>query len=264
METKKRITIFIHGTYHAHLLIPSFFKRMYQFVYHPVGLFHSSVMLQNYVFARTLTSLTSLNPKEFPAEHAFLYVWNGKLCPLHRHAAAHDLHLELKKLKQSYPEWELTLITHSHGANVALNLAHHATPEDYVVDRLIVLASPVQHVTRDLIDSSLFTQIIALYSARDILQIIDPQGAMHLFTRFTSLLTKKPIVAVPFFSERIFTSKKVVHILITSNGWGLLHLEFILPPFLQRMTDLIKLADSLPQGTHTTFDIVKNKNKILY
>jgi len=56
---------------------------------------------------------------------------------------------------------KVTLISHSHGGNVALNLAAIAEKESPLsIERLILLACPVQQETAALVDAPMFKKFM--------------------------------------------------------------------------------------------------------
>jgi uncharacterized membrane protein YcfT len=58
----------------------------------------------------------------------------------------------------------ITVITHSHGGNVALNLAQFSDTRDYDIETLILLAVPVQRLTQHFVDEVVFKNIFSTFS----------------------------------------------------------------------------------------------------
>ena len=118
-----------------------------------------------------------------------------------------------------------TLIAHSHGCNVALYLAELAKSgefKDLVIDRLILLACPVQLATAHLVGSPIFKRVFSFYSTADLGQIIDPQG-LYNETKKISKDSKKP----PLFSQRLFDdSPNLVQARILMNRQSPGHMSF--------------------------------------
>lgn len=140
-----------------------------------------------------LYQLTPLDPlytvaqrtTQEPALHVmYSFLWSGKLSFKDRLRAAAVLYSQLEKAIAHYYETfkvypKLRLITHSHGGNVALNLARiHAIHKGTLtkIDELILLACPVQRETSSYLADPLFETIYALYSKIDFIQVLDPQG----------------------------------------------------------------------------------------
>jgi hypothetical protein len=244
METKPRVTVFVHGTYHLGCIVPSFLGPLSRFAVHKEGLFHTSAMNQEFCYAQFLSTLTHENPIQFPYEHAYLFVWDGRLKIQARKDAAVALHTALLALKKQYPEWELTVIAHSHGGNVALHLAELSNGSLYTIDRLILIATPVQNATKDLIKRPLFKEIIALYSRTDLFQIGDPQGLQYFFSTLFSAPKNNSQERIPLFSKRTFSNPRVKHVQILSNGRPISHIGFLFKSFLRALTPLLKIVES--------------------
>ena len=136
-------------------------------------------------------------PEEFPLTSFYFFGWSGKLDFKARKQEAVRLYDELKKL-----DGAITIIAHSHGGNVALHLAEVAQARndtDFQIDRLILLATPVQEATAGFTAWPLFKKVIACYSATDATQILDPQGCYS-----SAYKNRKGDKKSPLFSRRTF------------------------------------------------------------
>lgn len=158
----------------------------------------------------------------------YLFGWSGKLSVKERKQAAQELYKALCQLSDEYQSEhgvrpKLRIITHSHGGNVALNLANCATENpEFSLEELVLLACPVQEKTKKFIDHAIFKKIYALYSTKDLLQVADPQGIFQEEQ-------KKDFFNRLWFSERTFPEHpKLKQAEVTYNGRGILHLEFLL------------------------------------
>ncbi len=132
----------------------------------------------------------------FPEESFYVYRWSGHLDFESRKKAAQELFNILCN-----HNGEIIIIAHSHGCNVALNLANIAksqTKNNCIVSKLILLAPPVQRATEECVESPLFKQVFSFYSTADIMQVVDPQ---RLYNE-TARVSKDG--DVPFFSKRTF------------------------------------------------------------
>ena len=186
------ITVWIHGTKSHEFLINQLSKLSQNL---EVKLFGYKQGLNkvasltsnqnNYLLAK---ELSDNYPEQFPWEHFYVFGWPGKLNHAGRQLAAKDLYHALKELVLCYKKEyciipQITLITHSHGGNVALNMA---TIEDkdcpLIINKLILLACPVQNYTMDLVKSPLFKRIYSIHSHTDMLQILDPQWLHPFYT----------------------------------------------------------------------------------
>jgi len=231
-------------------------------------------------------------PQQFSWEHFYIFGWSGKLNHSERKNAAQQLYHALKKQVLLYQKEystspRITIITHSHGGNVALNMATIADEEcPLVIDKLILLACPVQNYTIDLVKAALFKKIYSIHSHTDMLQILDPQGlhpffALKHMTEFKNAfnMSKK----CPLFSRRHFPiSPKIVHSCIRwekgvpwqkplnavtdsvylrpikvalqnidkiKSNRGLLHIEFTLLPFITHLPQIIDQLDTVMKKT---------------
>lgn len=261
-EEPLTITIWIHGsirsrdsfhdTIHNKTPLQSlyFFKRIIksylfvpraQFFYVPIGL-HPLENIDPSTHHRTLGEILQ---KQYLHSHIYLFGWSGKRSFNVRKKAAHELRTALDILLQKYQHEygytpKLRLITHSHGGNVALNLAciKNNYPNDLFIDELILLACPVQDATEPFSTDPMFKHIYSLYSTTDLYQIIDPQGAY----------SSQKNIAKTFFSRRTFTPhKNLTQVSITINNRCPMHIEFILSQFVCKLSNLIAKINTSDQ-----------------
>lgn len=227
------ISVWIHGT----RLLPT--GLFYHFFHCDSGLHHFSQLDHTFHTHKLVQSLCTGHPERFAESHCYFFGWSGKLNAKDREQAARDLYHELKKLRQEYTkiyshEPKINLITHSHGGNLALNLARVKDSDDvdFSINELILLACPVQKHTLDLIADPLFNKVYSLYSTMDMIQVLDPQGL------------KSPGKG-PLFSQRVFPAHtKLIQVRIKCDGRGLLHIDFILKKFTCFLGSLLDEIDS--------------------
>jgi hypothetical protein len=114
----------------------------------------------------------------------YTFGWDGRLDHKHRLAWGKRLYKELgdeiARLKKQHPNAHdtvmLDIFAHSHGGNVALNMVHALTNDKHLpwtVNRLVLLGTPVQRETADLIQSPLFNRVYSIYSRGDAIQNLD-------------------------------------------------------------------------------------------
>lgn len=227
------INIWIHGT----LFFPFnyFFK---DFFYCPPGLTHVTDLKPHYPMRKKAQALTQYDPYNFNPHTFYLFGWCGSLSFEKRIHWARILYTELKKIVAEYKEKYdvqpvIRIFAHSHGGNVALNLAKLKQPEDeIIIDQLILMGTPVQAQTKKYINHPIFKKIYALYSQLDLLQVADPQGLYYQGN------------TAPFFSKRRFdTHDKLHQVKIKINGRAPFHTEFTSPRFLQYIPDIINTID---------------------
>jgi hypothetical protein len=247
----KRVTVFVHGT---HLIMQKLGLAlgMNATVNHENGLYSLQNASQEYRYTKVAHNIAQCASDYFPKEDIYLFCWSGKLSHEARIIAAQELNETLNNLVLKYEKkCVITLVTHSHGGNVALNLASIAGPREYEIDSLILLAVPVQYSTCHHVDNSLFKTVISLYSRWDITQVGDPQGWTHkseMFYRMFELSDKiegeNRAYSIPLFSQRVFPSEKVKHIEVrqtTLAGYRPLgHIEFLRPHVIGSLTAILR------------------------
>ncbi len=251
------ITVFIHGTLPVQPLLH--IPLVQRFFRCPRGI-TSLANLEDSHSRDFLTTLSSKYPKEFPADHCYTFGWPGDLNHTARKDAAGELYKDLIKLQKEYKLRKvaayLRLLTHSHGGNVALCLKNaadkYANGTQLIIDELILLACPVQVETADNAKDRLFKKVYSIHSHSDLLQILDPQG-VHVFLEYLknfglefTLSNLKELG--PLFSERHFPKHcKVIELNVKYPHRELLHIEFLLPKFIDALPMLLNTLK-----THTS------------
>ena len=216
-KKNKTLVVFIHGTlpYDGYRENPPY--KSDKFKYHPfqpiakkgLHLIDESKSNIPAIFASMYqTSLSQVSLDQ--TDHIFYtFGWEGKLKEKNRLASAHKLYVQLEAEISKYDNPKVILLTHSHGGNVGLSLAR--SEENFkrklVIDKLVLLGTPVQSETRSFINSPVFKKIYNIYSHGDMIQVAD------IFSTYD------------FFSKRSFKKKKsdilpqnVVEIELQSNG----------------------------------------------
>lgn len=203
-------TIFIHGTLFTNAIIP---KQTTSWLgIKPATECGTSVQQMSRLFGTSYDSF-------------YFFRWTGRLSPQERKNAAQSLATLLRNHKGP-----VTLICHSHGCNVALLLAELNLP-DQTIDKLILLAPPVQKATAQHSSSPLFKKVISLYSSADIIQVADPQG-----------LQSKD--AGSLFSKRIFgESPRLIQARIFLDKYSPSHIDFITPRFWRKLPAVIAVLE---------------------
>ncbi len=235
-----KVTIFIHGT-----VFPGI-SRLMGHKEKRRGLYHYSANPRRLTGRQRLGRvLHTAAPDEFPVENFYKYYWSGELTLSARKKAAEELYALLKNHKGP-----CTLIAHSHGCNVSLHLAECAHQKDsvdkdslvleplFTIDRLILLAPPVQEATAHLVHSPVFKRVYSCYSTADLVQVADPQGLHNVSKSFDSKL--------PLFSKRTYaagTHLTQAQILMKEKGPS--HRDFILPEFFGQLPQIMKLLDGV-------------------
>ncbi len=236
------ITVWIHGTRLfskplAHVF-PSFF-------YCKQGL-HPAVSLDKKFQLRHIAeTLSAVGGNRFSLENFYIYGWPGTLSrSVRMHEAKHlldDLEAKIIAYKERFgQEPEVIFIAHSHGGNLALEVARMRSAESALKSaQLILLACPVQQMTAHLTEDHLWNRIYSLYSTLDKIQILDPQGLY----RWVLNSKDKPEHRV-LFSERQFAwQRNLRQVQLKLYGRGLMHVEFLLDKFISLLPVILDEID---------------------
>ena len=242
-----RITVWVHGT--------KLFGPVSTLVHaSPAGLHHLDKVPKKHRLRSVVASLVQHAPDRFAPAHCYLFGWSGKLCFKKRKEEAATLYSYLKKLNDTYVAQykvkpEITVITHSHGGNVVLNMAHAKSIKDDLKLNVVLLACPVQHETKDLVKDPLFEKVYALYSTVDLLQIIDPQGLYE-----TAGNEKKHME----FSEREFPAHtNVRQAEVKINGYGVSHIGFTSKKFMRLLPSLLEELEAWEHDSPATTHVLQ-------
>ncbi len=112
----------------------------------------------------------------------YTFGWSGRLDKKRRLESAKPFYdqlveviREIKKRNKDDLEPDVQVFAHSHGGNVALNLAvmENENRLNLKIKDLILLGTPVQEETKDLINSGVFDCVWNFYSKGDDVQVID-------------------------------------------------------------------------------------------
>lgn len=228
------VTVFVHGT----RLFPKFYLQ--ELFYSPAGLVRVADLEPASHMHTIAQSLSADNSRRFSYDHFYAFGWSGLLSFAARKKAARALYDEIGALMQAYQREygvlpEIRIITHSHGGNVVLNMCHIAEQEGSAlcIKDLILLACPVQQMTKDYIKSSNIGMVYSFSSRGDVLQVIDPQKLYR---------NGKP---APLFSKRIFeVHDRLVQAQVALHERWLFHIEFFLSPFLSKLPMLLDALDA--------------------
>ncbi len=168
------LTVWVHGTSKRAVLLKGRTKNR--------GFFKADDIPDCAYSKKVATTLSNQDAKKFPKQSFYIFNWSGKLSFRERERAALELYeaitQEVDLYKKSYGVTpKVRIITHSHGGNLALNLAKVKYDDaNFCVDELILLACPVQEITALFIKDPFFKKVYVLYSGHDFIQILAPQG----------------------------------------------------------------------------------------
>ncbi len=247
------ITIFVHGTLPPEPLMRIAAIRAFFSV--PRGLTKASLLEDGCHTNKIAKLLCASQAAEFDYEHFYLFGWSGKLSSQGRKEAAHELNIALHDLLHTYQGKHLDahfrIITHSHGGNVALLVQESADSDSIAsrkhlpIDELILLACPVQTETEASAKAESFRRIFSIHSHSDMFQVLDPQGA-HAFIdalkRHGLEFTMNHLKELgPLFSSRHFhPANHIIQLNIRYPRRELLHIEFLLPDFINSLPALLR------------------------
>ncbi len=241
----ERLTIIIHGT---NLSLINGLETSLE----PKGL--KSAHANGHKFKHLAQALHETWPAHFPLEHTYFFDWSGKLAADERKQAARGLYDAIFTLRQEprYKDAHLTLIGYSHGGNVAVNLAYIAQEKGdnslLFIDRLIMLACPVQGATMQYINSTIFKRVYHFYTPADLVQVMDMSNSLST--------PESPWYSSWALPSRTFCAIKppcLTQVKITLNGRSLHHRDFVTKRFFQALPSIIysleqpSLCQSLPQ-----------------
>ena len=231
------VTVWVHGT---RLLVNKLANKLtpQELFYSPPGMIPIKDVPAHYHMYHMAEGLSQKDPQRFQMDNFYLFGWNGKLSFKERKLAAQHLYNELVNLTKEYQkQYNVTptfrIITHSHGGNVALNLAKVKKDDvPFEISELILLACPVQEKTKNFVADPLFKRVYSLFSRGELLQVMDPQGIY----KGHSLL--------PLFSQRTFPNNpKLSQAKIRMYGRSILHIEFLLGHFVLRLPEILDALD---------------------
>lgn len=142
----------------------------------------------------------------------YTFNWSGIINHKKRVRAARKLYLALieesqRLSKEKNLSVKINLIAHSHGSNVALNLAQidkdinkeidKENKKNLVINKLIIVGGPVQSETEDYINSKMFEKIYHIYSMGDHVQVLDCVSTKDRFSCRSFGKYKKSPVLLP-------------------------------------------------------------------
>ncbi|MBU4269617.1 hypothetical protein KJ644_04885 [Candidatus Dependentiae bacterium] len=117
--------------------------------------------------------------KDYKKYSYYTFGWCGRLDAQRRLESAEQFYKELikeiEKLKTKKIVPEIQIYAHSHGGNVALNLANIEKKQNknLKIKKLVLFGTPVQKETSDCIGSNVFEKIYSFYSKGDDVQVAD-------------------------------------------------------------------------------------------
>lgn len=238
---------------------------VHAFFFCPRSLTPALELSKKYHIAAIVNLLCETPSDYFDKDHFYLFGWSGRLLVSERKKAARELYIKLKILQRQYQAQSIqphfSIIAHSHGGNVALHLAElaHEDNEAPSIEKLILLACPVQVETESYVNAPLFKNIFSIHSHHDILQVLDPQGIhqwTESFKHYGLEFTLKNLKMLgPLFSKRHFP--KAPHVMQLNVRYAhreLFHLEFLLPAVIKSVPTLITMMKAHTKNEASPID----------
>lgn len=119
----------------------------------------------------------------------YTFGWDGKLSRKSRLENAEILYKslieEVAKFKKEGVNVEVVAVGHSHGGNLLLSLPEiqGKLKENLVIEKLILLGTPVQSETKKYVSSAMFKKVYSFYSGTDLFQVADAISTQDRFSR---------------------------------------------------------------------------------
>lgn len=229
--SRPRLTVWVHGTT-IRAVIPI---KISGFHFDAALMPFTKLRPNSQAYRRSL-ALNQGDNQRFPLDNFYLFRWNGMLNTRERHAASQKLYHYLNdKIAQIRSETGkdpiVTIIAHSHGGNIALNLASLIgnNQAKLVIHNLILLACPVQSHTAHWVKHDIFEKIYVFYSSGDWIQRLALQNnkrfADRKFDKITGL------------------ANKLIHIKTSWQRYHLWHNDFKGLAFVTRLPGSLKMID---------------------
>ncbi len=255
------VTIWIHGT-----LI--FYKPDYHKIFNDQSvLIPIKELPSDHHFRILAQTIANHNSHQFPLEEFYIFGWSGKLQDQERKQAAHILHQEINALVERYKATygcipTIRIIAHSHGGNVALNMAEiKADYLPFCIQSLILLACPVQDKTMHLICCPMFQRVYSLYSSFDMIQVLAPQFQR---IRTKNGRRKKKYGIFPFSSRLFPTYSHLTQAKIKINDFPISHTRFSTKEFATLLPSILQKLDSWHNESLSSNKIAKHKLLCVY
>lgn len=241
------ITVFVHGTSIARRMMNMTFLRPK--IYCPQGLSLAKNLPENYHFYKMAQGCAQRNNQLYPFDNFYIFGWRSEsFNHKTRMKAAKNLMQSLQKIIIEYHKKNsiipaVRLIGFSHGGNVVLNTAHYE-PLNLIGQMIDIevwlIATPIQRINHDYVNHTHFKKVYSVYSKKDWLQRIDPQG-----------LANKKVRKTHFWSDRVFDDgSKCIQVKFTVNsqsiGHGLYRQLFKYFPSIQSLIE--QAAQGLDAG----------------
>ena len=218
------ITVFVHGTFPARKILQSI-PLARELTYCRQGMSLAKHLPQSYHFHKMAQNCSILNSQRYNLDRFYVFGWESEhVYHTTRMQAAANLVKELEQLVNNYYVTyniipKVQLIGFSHGGNVVINTANYLplkVNQKTIEVTVWLFGTPVQQINQNLINSQNFHKVYAIFSEKDWLQRMDPQG-----------LRDKKYRKKYFWSDRTFEkNSSCVQASLTVNGQAISHSYF--------------------------------------
>ncbi|MDP3788393.1 MAG: hypothetical protein Q8Q60_03720 [Candidatus Chromulinivorax sp.] len=215
------ITVFVHGTFPIRKCL-QYVPGARSLIYCPQGLSLAKKLPKSYHFHKLAQGCVDLNPHLYALDQFYTFGWKSEhVYDTTRMQAAKNLVIELQKLVTTYYHKHKTipkiqLLGFSHGGNVVLHTANYLplfVNNQQVEVTAWIFGTPVQRVNQELVNSTNFHKVYSIYSKKDWIQRMDPQG-----------LQDKKYTKDSFWSDRTFKPESsCIQANFTVNGKPICH-----------------------------------------
>jgi hypothetical protein len=241
--TDHTITVFVHGTSIARRMMN--ISPLRPHVYCPQGLTLAKELPKNYRYYGIAKGCAELNNKLYSLDNFYIFGWRSESFNHRvRMKGAANLMQSLQKVVSEYYEKHkvspyVRIIGFSHGGNVVLNSANF--PPLQVADKPVdveawLIATPVQQINHDCVNHPHFKKVYSVYSKKDWLQRIDPQGIFN-----------KKVRRSHFWSDRTFRQDaKCIQVKFTVNSKSISHTSY--RPLFKHFPSIQNLIEQAAQG----------------
>ncbi|AXK60526.1 hypothetical protein [Candidatus Chromulinivorax destructor] len=208
------ITIFVHGTYLMRKLFQ--YSHYRPLMYCPQGLSLAKDLPDYYHFNKMAKGCMHCDCKSYNMDQFYVFGWKSEhVNDYTRNNSARDLVDQLYKVVTDYYTEhqvipKVRLLGYSHGGNVVLNMANHLPYYPDIEMEVWLFGTPVQQVNHNQVYTHCFKKIYSVYSKKDWIQVVDPQGIKNKNANFWSGRT---------FEE----NAPCIQVEILVNGKGIAH-----------------------------------------
>lgn len=234
-EKEYIVNIWIHGANHIPLLKLSQnkYSPLRPYLYAKTGLHLATSLPKHYVLHELAVQYNEVAKDEFPIDSFFIFGWSSSMsfpCQLQYYGKrlSHELSKLIQDLKIEHKNIKVRLIGFSHGGNIALYTIKYASSEfENVTMEVVFLGTPIQELTRSLVNSPYVNKAYSFYTDSDWIQGLELQ-------KFYDLRSSTPL----FTRKQFLQSDNVMQVKLTMNDrsfghWQFHDMKFYLPEVLK-------------------------------